>query len=86
MTVTLNNHATPLWVTTQYKWWYIPEVEAKPKEYRKIKRLYQQGRTNTFTLKVIGNTYYYTIRRAKIHYWTGVIQEADETLVESERF
>lgn len=37
----------------------------KPKEYRKIRRLYQQERANAFSLKVLRNTYYYTIRRSK---------------------
>lgn len=65
LTGILDNYATQITVTARSKRWWIPYVEAKRKEYGRIRRFYQQERANVFTLKAKGNSYYYTIRRAK---------------------
>lgn len=61
LTATLDSYATRLRVTAGSKRLSTPEVEGKRKEYGKIGRLYQQGRTNEFTLRTVRNSYYYYI-------------------------
>lgn len=57
----LHRHAIQIRVVARSKGWWTLEVEAKRKEYVRIRRLYQQGKANVFTLKVERNSCYYTI-------------------------
>lgn len=63
-----NRHAIHISATARSKRWWTLEVEAKRKEYSRTRRLYKYGKANAFTLMAERNSYYYTIRWAKIQY------------------
>lgn len=64
----LNSHVITLRETARSKRWWTSEVVAKQKEYGRTTPLYQEGRTNAFTLRVEQNSYYYMVCRAKRQY------------------
>lgn len=80
LVTTLDSHATVVGATPRSKLWWTTEVKAKLKEYGKIRRLYQQGRGNAFSLKAVRNTYYYLIRLAKRQGWWDFLQKENKTI------
>lgn len=80
----MDRHITRIRVTARFKRWGTAEVAARRKEYGRIRKLYQQGRVNTFSLKAKWNTYYYTIRWAKRERWVAFQKDLDEILGDSE--
>lgn len=66
------------------RWWTL-EVAAKRKTYGKTRRLYQEGRINTFTISAERNFYYYIVHSAKSQNWAALLQGAYEVIEESKR-
>lgn len=83
--VALDGHVTPLRVSTRSKWWWTPEVTAEQNAYGRTRSLYQEGRTNAFTVRAEQNIYYYMVRRAKRQYRAAFLHGTDTVIGESER-
>lgn len=81
----LDNHTTQIRATARSTRWLTPEVKGKLKEYRRKRRLHQQGRVNVFTLRAERNSCYYSIRLVNRICWATFLQRSDKILEDSEQ-